>query len=105
MQPIIKDKGGRPRFQANAIVRFLLDEASEGRKCDLNRLARRDFTQADWEQFYQLIGYSLHGYHELSMVSDESAKEATAAAQALFPGVQACRDIGCELHCGVEREV
>jgi len=33
MQPIIKDEQGRARFLANRIVRFLLDEASEGRKC------------------------------------------------------------------------
>jgi hypothetical protein len=104
MQPIIKDKNGRARFKENAIVRFLLDEASDGRKCDLNRLAVRDFPQADWEQFYQLIGYSLHGYHELSNVSDESAKEATLAARKVIPGVEACRDVGCSIHCGVERE-
>lgn len=104
MQPVIKDKNGHARFKENAIVRFLLDEASAGRKCDLNRLAVRDFVQSDWEQFYQLIGYSLSGYHELSNVSDHSAIEATKEAQAVLPGASGCRDHGCEIHIGVAQQ-
>ena len=104
MQPIITDKRGVARFKENAIVRFLLDEASEGRKCDLNRLAVRDFCQSDWEQFYQLIGYSICGYHELSMVSDDACLEASAAARQVLPGAGGCRDTGCEIHVGVARE-
>lgn len=101
MQPMFVDQAGGARFVENTIVRFLLDEASAGRKCDLNRLATRNFPQADWEQFYQLIGYSLRGYHELSFISDESALAATAAAKDLDPAFHGCRDTGCDVHRGV----
>lgn len=54
-----------------------------------------DHPQADVEQFYQLIGYSVGGYCELSLVSDESADAAVEAARALgYPwqqGVEAAR--------------
>jgi len=103
MQPIIKDKNGHARFKENALVRLLLDE-SQKRGFGLNELARRDFPQSDWEEFYQLIGYSLSGYHELSMVSDASCIEATKAARVVMPETGGCRDNGCEIHSGVERE-
>ncbi len=103
MQPIIKDKKGVIRFKENAIVRVLLDESSK-RGFSLNDLGMRDFTQADWEQFNQLIGYSLCGYHELSMVSDASAFAATRAAKKVMKGAGGCRDKGCEMHIGVARE-
>lgn len=103
MQPLFKDDKGVIRFKENKIVRTLLDE-SEKRKFGLNELAVRDFTQADWEQFYQLIGYSLRGYHELSFVSDEAARKATEEAKKLDPKYAGCRDVGCQIHCGVERE-
>lgn len=68
IQPIEKDEKGVPRFRANAIVRFLLDNGP----FDMNDLATREFDQADREQFAQLIGYSLGGFGELSYVRDET---------------------------------
>ncbi len=103
MQPIVKDENGTVRFQGNAIVRTLLDESSM-RGFSLNSLAVMGFQQADWEQFYQLIGYSLSGYHELSNVSDAAAEEATRRAKEKFPEASGCRDNGCDIHCGVEVE-
>jgi hypothetical protein len=103
MRPIVKDGGGTVRFEGNGIVRTLLDKSQE-RGFGLNQLAAGEYTQADWEEFYQLIGYSLKGYHELSMVSDESAREATHVARDRFPEAEGCRDHGCSIHCGVERE-
>lgn len=104
MQPLIEDDHGIVRFKANAIVRTLLDEASK-RGYSLNDLAALDFSQADWEQFNQLIGYSLCGYHELSCVSDLSAFEASAVARDQFGAeVGGCRDHGCEIHSGIETE-
>jgi hypothetical protein len=102
MQPIYKDKNGKPRFRGNAIVSALLDEGG----LDLNKLALRDFAQNDWEQFYQLIGYSVNGYHELSRVSDASAIEASQKARDTLgiDGPVGCRDDGCEIHSGVEVE-
>ena len=107
MQPLVLVKGVM-RFKENAIVRRLLDESTK-RGYSLNEIARdgiclETFSQADWEQFYQLIGYSLGGYHELSQVSDESALEATEAAKKVSPEAAGCRDIGCGMHIGVKRE-
>lgn len=102
MQPIIKDAQGIIRFKENKLVRALLDE-SQRRGFGLNELAMKPFSQADWEQFNQLIGYSLCGYHELSFVSDESCAEATAAAKKVSPDAGGCRDDGCPLHVGVPR--
>jgi hypothetical protein len=57
------------RFVPNKIVEWMADEIG------LNRLSATfngDEHLADWEQLYQLIGYSLNGYADLSRVSDES---------------------------------
>lgn len=103
MQPFVKDPHGTIRFLSNAIVCTLLDEARR-RGFGLNELSAHSFAQADWEQFYQLIGYSLAGYHELPQVSDVSALIASANARETFPEAGGCRDHDCAMHCGVERE-
>lgn len=107
MQPLtikINEYGDRTiRFVENAIVNQLLKE-SQDRGFGLNHLAHQDFTQTDWEQFYQLIGYSVCGYHELSMVSDISAINASEEARKIFPGFKGCRECGCKIHRGIEQE-
>ena len=110
MQPVIEDGRGVLRFRANKIVCALLDRDCErGRvylefpgRTDggLNWIAMQDFSQEDQEQFAQLIGYSISGYHELSYVSDESAAEASVRARALVPDAGGCRDAGCQFHGG-----
>lgn len=109
MQPLMRDIHGVIRFRRNRIVRYLLDNGS----LDLNMLAEigdrtgRDddgFSQADWTQFYQLIGYSLSGFHELSGVADEDALAASREAQKQWPTTGGCRDNGCTIHCGVKKE-
>lgn len=109
MQPVVMlgemDGGGNApvygfRFKENAIIEWLYEQ----KRFNLNELTGRDFSQADQEQFAQLIGYSVAGYHELSYVSDESAWAATEAVRKLLPSFHACRDRGCEIHCGVERK-
>jgi hypothetical protein len=102
MQPI-EVLEGCVCFKPNAIVQLLLDESSK-RGFSLNDLSLREFTQVDWEQFYQLIGYAVNGYHELSNVSDESALAASKAARKVSPNAGGCRDGGCPIHCGVEKE-
>ena len=105
MQPLQVDENGIVRFKANRVVRFLLDHGG----LDMNALAEaahtiKDghgnplFTQEDREQFAQLIGYSLGGYHELSYVSDESAKAASDTAKGLGSEYGGCRDHGCAIH-------
>lgn len=111
MQPIVADDGGIVRFKANEVVQHLLAEASAGRKCDLNSLAyaaaEKGFSQADMEQFAQLIGYSIVGFHELSYVSDGTARAASRAVVRAFGHAveRGCRaaKLGCPIHSGVKR--
>ncbi len=101
MQPVIKTDDNVLRFRPNKIVCYLRDLAREHKLADLNSLAEMDFSQADREQFAQLIGYSIAGYHELSYVSDESATQASALAHAVDPAATpGCRDRGCPVHGG-----
>ena len=79
MQPVGLDEGGVARFKRNAIVSLLLDVG----KLTLNDLGCMAFTQTDWEQFYQLIGYSVSGYGDLSSVSEESVAYADGQADGL----------------------
>jgi hypothetical protein len=104
MQPIVKMPDGIVRFKANAIVRDLLDRATAAKIMDMNHIAIEGYSQDDQCQFAQLIGYSICGYHELSYVSDEHAHDASEQASNKWPNVGGCRDDGCEMHCGVERE-
>jgi hypothetical protein len=75
-------KNGVVRFKPNWVVRYLLDAGG----VDLNLLGsiRYLFTQTDWDQFMQLIGYSVSGYGDLSDVSRESVVRADAAADELL---------------------
>lgn len=66
LQPITPE--ANPSFEANRIVLFLLDSGPY----DMNRLAMMEFSDEDRQQFAQLIGYSLHGYEELSYVDNEN---------------------------------
>lgn len=76
IQPL-HDVDGVTRFRANEIVRYLLDH-NGGKKIDLNSLAYHGFSVDDWEQFAQLIGYSLSGFSELSYARDETVAAADA---------------------------
>lgn len=118
MQPVRDDGRGVLRFRGNAIIRYIVDNAAKvvhpgsphidpetGRRMhegtlDLCKLAVMDFPQEDREQFAQLMGYSVAGYHELSYVSDESAAEASKLAREVMPNAGGCRDAGCPYHGG-----
>lgn len=84
MQPVVEDSEGVVRFQANDLVRDLLDGLL---KPDLNVIvalvARGRYCTADYEQLMQLVGYSVSGYGDLSRVRPESIARADALAQAL----------------------
>jgi hypothetical protein len=70
VQPLIKDKDGIIRFQENPIVSVLKDFCQTGQKIDLNGIwalgDRGMVSRDDLAHFYQLIGYSVSGYEELS---------------------------------------
>jgi hypothetical protein len=83
MQPIFVDEEGTCRFRQNHIVRFMLDAGP----FDLNQLScLPNIPREDWEQFAQLIGYSINGFGELSYVSEESYEKAEAEADQLLKG-------------------
>jgi len=75
-QPVHTDEHGVIRFVKNTIVRRLLDEGG----IDLNDIARwADVTNAEHQQFAQLIGYSVSGYGDLSYVDAVARVRADAA--------------------------
>jgi hypothetical protein len=86
MQPIVIAPDGIIRFKANAIVKWLLEQAERGRKVDMNDIAQHGFADEDRRQFAQLIGYSIGGYNELSYVDDASAGQANEIAAKLAEG-------------------
>lgn len=71
IQPLIEDEHGVVRFKANEIVSYLLDCGRDGKKTDMNEIARLNFSRSDREQFAQLIGYSHSGAGDLSYMSEE----------------------------------
>lgn len=81
MQPLIKDERGVIRFKENQIVTYLLEKGG----IDLNTLAFDAclFPVNDWEQFYQLIGYSLEGFCEKSRVTMRTHHQAVRMANKL----------------------
>ena len=81
MQPVVRGEDGVIRFKQNNIVRYLLDQGP----ADLNRLSELHylFDKADFEQFAQLIGYSVSGAGELMYMSEDLMQDADAEADRL----------------------
>lgn len=87
MQPIRVDKDGVIRFRENPLVVWLLDIGPSGRP-RLNELHASEVGEraslADWEQFNQLIGYSVSGFGGHSHTRPETAAKADRAAARLL---------------------
>lgn len=83
MQPVVRDEHGTYRFHPNAIVRYLIDLCRAKGICDMNMLAILPFSAEDHMQFAQLIGYSVHGFGELSYVSEDAYVVACAEIEKL----------------------
>jgi len=85
MQPLVRDKHGIVRFKENPLVRWLLDNGGK----DLNDLSmaaqQHGWSDADQQQFAQLIGYSVSGYSELHYVDDDAYEVALAEMEKLDP--------------------
>jgi len=80
MQPIGLDDGDVPRFKANAIVKWLFDTD----KINLNEIVYKEgFSPEDLAQFWQLLGYSVSGYGDLSFIPQEITDEADRIAAEL----------------------
>lgn len=71
MQPVELIKGV-VRFKENAIISHLIDKGS----ISLNDLCFLDFSDSDWMQLHQLIGYSVSGYGGLNQTSKKSTRKA-----------------------------
>lgn len=80
MQPLVV-KDGVVRFKANKVVQYLLDKGG----LTLNDLPYGQLSQDDFEQFAQLIGYSVSGFGDLSYVSEETYNKATELGNKLCP--------------------
>lgn len=83
MQPIERDGHGVIRFRRNAIVRYLID-FGQSHKCGLNELARMPFSDDDWTQLAQLMGYSVSGAGDLSYFNADILTAADAIADKLL---------------------
>jgi len=102
MQPFVRDDRGVVRFKENKAVKAML-EVCRQHGFSLNEIATGGFSKDDMSQLSQLIGYSLSGFHELSHVTDATARRATAEAQEQgFKDACGCRNSNCEIHCGVK---
>lgn len=79
MQEIVRDANGTARFKVNEIVRYLLRNGPN----NLEKLVSIEFSQEDWEQFAQLIGYSVSGFGDLSYASESVVSRADKIAARL----------------------
>lgn len=78
MQPVV-DVDGVHRFKQNSLVRYLVDSHPDG----LNALDLQHFSNEDWEQLAQLIGYSVSGFGGLSYASEDAVRDADLASERL----------------------
>lgn len=67
-QDVYKDEEGIARFVPNRLVCYLLNKGG----IDLNHLAEHvRVSDGEWEQFAQLIGYSISGFGDLSYATTD----------------------------------
>ena len=78
-QRVVLDSEGTPRFCKNRIVRFLLQQGG----FKISTLMDMPWDAKEIEHFYQLIGYSVGGFGELNLISDEAKERADKAAEEL----------------------
>lgn len=80
-QPVVMADDGIVRFRENAIVRHLLNTS----RTDLHQLsvavAHGEYSEDDYAQLLQLIGYSVSGYGSLSVATPEEVAAADAEAE------------------------
>lgn len=103
MQPIELDEKGTPRFKGNGVIKYLFQTG----KLNLNDLSvllgQGAFSQEDYSQITQLLGYSVSGWGDLSTSPEHLVRAADAEAHLLTSGKREkyieqarglCRDIG-----------
>ena len=80
MQPIYLDEHGVVRFKCNEIIKKLVRDKT----IDLSEIDFAAFPTPDVEQFFQLLGYSVSGYGDISFVRPETIAAADAKADELL---------------------
>jgi hypothetical protein len=75
MQPVIRDEDGVPRFKENALVAYLFRHGP----LKMSQIVDLPFSEDDFEQFLQLIGYTVSGYQDYN-IREESKDAAELAA-------------------------
>jgi hypothetical protein len=78
IQPIITDEDGTPRFRQNKVVRYLLDHGGLSMDALYDALPG---CEEDWEQFAQLIGYTVSGFGDLDYARPETYEAASLMAR------------------------
>ena len=90
-QPIGYDDMGIIRFKPNKIINWMLDMGHKGKKFDLCDIVMKyqdgEFSQEDLVQLYQLGGYSITGFGDLSQVPTREVMECDAIAAKLSKNV------------------
>ena len=76
MREIIKNKNNVLKFKSNRIIEYLFDEGL----LDLNRIVTLidgydKFSKAEYEEILQMLGYTVDGFLELSLVRDKTKDE------------------------------
>lgn len=74
LQKVVKEGQRVTRFVSNGAVRYLLDKGTKTMNDVVLAFQRGEFDEADLQQFYQLIGYSIDGYAELDWISRDSVR-------------------------------
>jgi hypothetical protein len=82
MREVVLDSAGVARFKANAIVDWLFETG----RINLNDIAiqRDKFPVEDVEEFWQMLGYSVSGYGDLSFAQPETVEQADEAVYRLL---------------------
>ena len=79
MRPLV-DVNGVIRFKQNAVIRWLFEQGH----LNLNRIPVDELPLEDVEEFWQMLGYSVSGYGELSFIRPETVAEADEVAEVIL---------------------
>jgi len=88
MQPIYFAKDDVIRFKSNAIVRRLIDEKIISLNDIVPWVMTGEVPVEDAEQFWQLLGYSVSGYGDLSFVRPEIISAADGKADEILRALE-----------------
>lgn len=79
-QPIGLSEHGTIRFKPNKIIDWLFETG----RADLNKIVTMGFPVEDMVQFWQLLGYSVSGFGDLSFVPEEEIKACDEEAARIY---------------------